>query len=43
MNVLERVDVGTQSLDRYRSSAGDDAIAQLRELAAPLRGVACSM
>lgn len=36
--MLERVDVGTQSLDRYRSSAGGDAIAQLRELAAPLRG-----
>jgi trehalose synthase len=38
MNALQRVDVGTQSLDSYRSSAGDEAIARLRELAAPLRG-----
>ncbi len=36
--MLERVDIGTQSVDRYRSSAGGDAIAHLRELAAPLRG-----
>jgi trehalose synthase len=36
--VLERVDVGTQSLDPYRSSAGSDVIDQLRELARPLRG-----
>jgi trehalose synthase len=38
VNALERVDVGSQSLDRYQSSAGREAIAQLRELAAPLRG-----
>ncbi len=38
MNVLERVDVGTQSVDRYCASAGREAIAQLRELSAPLRG-----
>ncbi len=36
--MLERVDVGTQSVDRYRASAGREAIALLRELAAPLRG-----
>jgi trehalose synthase len=36
MNVLERVDVGSQSVERYRSSAGSDAIDQLRELATPL-------
>lgn len=36
--MLERVDVGRQSLNRYRSSAGGDSIAQLRELAARLRG-----
>ncbi|HLM16424.1 MAG TPA: glycosyltransferase [Acidimicrobiia bacterium] len=36
--MFERVDVGKQSLNRYRSSAGGDAIDQLRELAEPLRG-----
>ena len=36
--MLERVDVGTQSIDRYRASAGREAIALLRELAAPLKG-----
>jgi trehalose synthase len=38
VNVLEHVDVGVQSIARYRASAGRDAIAMLRELAAPLRG-----
>jgi trehalose synthase len=37
LNALERVDVGTQSVERYCATAGGDAIANLRELAAPLR------
>jgi trehalose synthase len=37
--MLESVDVGTQSVDSYQSSAGRDVIASLRELAAPLRGL----
>lgn len=37
--MLEPVDVGTQSIDRYVYDAGADAVAALRELAAPLRGV----
>jgi trehalose synthase len=37
--VLESVDIGAQSIDSYESSAGRDAIATLRELAAPLRGL----
>ena len=36
--MLDPVDVGTQSVDRYERDAGADAIATLRELAAPLRG-----
>ena len=36
--VLEAVDVGTQSIGSYESSAGADAVAVLRELAQPLRG-----
>ena len=36
--MLETVDVGRQSVDFYRSSAGEEAVAQLRELAAPLKG-----
>src|SRR5215203_1256087 len=34
--MLETVDVGTQDLDLYERSAGAEAVAQLRELAAPL-------
>jgi trehalose synthase len=37
--MLERVDVGTQSIDSYAASAGADAIAELRELATGLAGV----
>src|SRR5918993_4317194 len=36
--MLEIVDVGTQDLDLYERSAGAEAVAQLRELAAPLEG-----
>jgi trehalose synthase len=36
--MLETVDVGTQDLDLYERSAGAEAVAQLRELAAPLEG-----
>jgi trehalose synthase len=34
--MLETVDVGTQDLDLYEGSVGVEAVAQLRELAAPL-------
>jgi trehalose synthase len=37
--MLERVDVGTQSVDRYASSAGSEAIARLRAAAAELQGL----
>ena len=37
--MLEIVDVGTQSIDSYRASAGNDAVETARTLAAPLRGV----
>ena len=37
--MLETVDVGTQDLDLYERSAGAEAVAQLRELAAPLERV----
>ncbi|MGD9889738.1 MAG: glycosyltransferase [Dehalococcoidia bacterium] len=37
--MLERVDVGTQAIDCYAASAGNDVVAQLRALAAPLQGV----
>jgi hypothetical protein len=33
--MLEAVDVGTQDLNLYERSAGAEAVAQLRELAAP--------
>ena len=36
--MLETVDVGRQSVALYESSAGEEAVAQLRELAAPLKG-----
>src|SRR5215218_3811422 len=36
--MLETVDVGTQNLNLYERSAGAEAVAQLRELAAPLEG-----
>lgn len=36
--MLESVDVGSQSIDRYEASADRDVIAELRELARPLRG-----
>src|SRR5918993_1723523 len=36
--MLETVDVGTQDLNLYERSAGAEAVAQLRELAAPLEG-----
>jgi trehalose synthase len=37
--MFETVDVGSQSIDNYRASAGDDAIDALLELARPLQGV----
>src|SRR5919108_4067513 len=37
--MLETVDVGTQDLNLYERSAGAEAVAQLRELSAPLEGV----
>ena len=37
--MLERVDVGTQSVASYASSAGGDAVRSLHELAAGLRGL----
>ena len=37
--LLEPVDIGTQSLGSYEHSAGPEAVALLRELAEPLRGV----
>ena len=37
--MLEAVDIGTQSIGSYESSAGTDVVARLRELAKPLRGV----
>lgn len=36
--MLESVDVGIQSIECYEASAGADRVAQLRALAAPLRG-----
>jgi trehalose synthase len=36
--MLKTVDVGTQDLNLYELSAGAEAVAQLRELAAPLEG-----
>jgi trehalose synthase len=36
--VLETVDVGPQSIESYRVSAGDDAVDTARALAEPLRG-----
>jgi trehalose synthase len=36
--MLETVDVGTQDLNLYERSAGAEAVAQLRQLAAPLEG-----
>lgn len=36
--MLETVDVGRQSAALYETSAGNEAVAQLRELAAPLKG-----
>jgi trehalose synthase len=36
--MLEHVQVGLQSVDRYRASAGAEAVALLRTLAEPLRG-----
>ena len=36
--MLEIVDVGRQSIASYESSAGDEVVGQLRELAAPLKG-----
>jgi trehalose synthase len=36
--MLETVDVGTQDLNLYERCAGAEALAQLRELAAPLQG-----
>jgi trehalose synthase len=35
---LHKVDVGRQSLDAYEASAGEEAVAELRQLAAGLRG-----
>lgn len=36
--MLDKVDVGTQSIDAYVASAGEEAVEELRALAAPLRG-----
>jgi trehalose synthase len=36
--MLETVDVGVQCIDCYQASAGAEAVAQLKTLAAPLRG-----
>ena len=36
--MLQTVDVGSQSIDWYEGSAGREALAELRRLAAPLRG-----
>jgi trehalose synthase len=36
--VLDTVDVGPQSIESYRASAGDDAVDTVRALASPLRG-----
>lgn len=36
--MLQTVDLGTESIANYRTSAGHDIVAQLRQLAAPLRG-----
>ena len=36
--MLETVDVGAQSIDRYCASAGEDAVEAARALAVPLRG-----
>ncbi|MFQ5798054.1 MAG: glycosyl transferase family 1, partial [Bacteroidota bacterium] len=36
--MLETIDVGTQRIDHYEPSAGQEAITQLRALAEPLRG-----
>jgi trehalose synthase len=36
--MFEAVDVGAQSIDNYRASAGDDAAEMARTLAAPVRG-----
>jgi trehalose synthase len=36
--MLDTVDVGTQDLNLYERSAGAEAVAQLRELAAPMEG-----
>jgi trehalose synthase len=36
--MLQHVDVGIQSVDSYASSAGEEAVTQLRELAKPLMG-----
>jgi trehalose synthase len=35
--MLQSVDIGTQSVDAYRTSAGDDVVEELRTLAEPLR------
>ncbi len=37
--MLQPVDVGSQSVDQYTQSAGAEAIATLRELAKPLKGL----
>lgn len=36
--MLQSVDIGSQSVDAYRASAGDEAVELLRTLAEPLRG-----
>jgi trehalose synthase len=36
--MLESVDIGSQSVDAYRASAGDETVEVLRALAQPLRG-----
>lgn len=37
--MLQNVEVGRSSLDKYRASAGDEAVEELRELAETLRGL----
>ena len=40
--MLESVDVGAQSIDRYESSAGREVIVGLRELARPCEALESS-
>ena len=39
--MLQSVDIGTQSVDAYRTSAGDETVEMLRTLADAARGASC--